>query len=538
MAPDYSKSGINRNKALFQVDPRNPIRTSLHHHGLAISSKKQDVSDVLTSIANTGITSDNLLYGSGVNTFSKTTISPFARQILDDADGDAVRATIGVQDLAVSDTEPSSPVSGDLWLDTVFNVLRVYDGSDWLNVGEDHVLVEVKNASGIDVSKGEPVYVSGTHSSGKPQITLADSNGSGTYPAIGLAYADIADDAEGFVVSSGDLHNLDTSGYSAGDALYLSSTVGALTKTRPTSSSEQVQKVALVTRSHASAGAVIVMGAGRVNDVPNELTALTGVALNAEHLGTFTGQVIADSRTVKQALQDLETAQETGNTEQHSVWWQDYLVSSMTACGWSTKSLSGGSGQAWETITDTSNATGVNELRTNTSATGLFSILTYNNVLIFDNETAYTWEARINVSALSTSSEEYVASFGFSRKFDAAYGDANETDYAMFVYDRSADGDFWTCRTARNGTETATVTDVAPVGDNSTFVVLKVSVNADGSEIVYSINGVTKATHTSNIPSTGDRLGIGLRINKTNGTTNRECRIDWHRFTTTRSAAR
>jgi hypothetical protein len=268
------------------------------------------------------------------------------------------------------------------------------------------------------------------------------------------------------------------------------------------------------------------------------LTTLTGVPYNSTNLGTFTGNVISDNDTVKGALQDLETAQETGNTEQHSVWWQDYLVASMTACGWSTKSLSGGSGQAWEAITDTSNATGVNELRTNTSATGLFSILTYNNALIFDNETAYTFEARVNVSALSTSSQEYVASFGFSRAMNAAYGDASETDYAMFVYDRTTDGDFWTCRTARNGTETATVTDVAPVGDNTTFVVLKISVDAAGTAIVYSINGVTKATHESNIPSTNDRLGFGLRMNKTAGTTNREFRIDWHRFTTTRTAAR
>lgn len=43
----------------------------------------------------------------------------------------------------------------------------------------------------------------------------------------------------------------------------------------------------------------------------NDLTTLTGVASNATHLGTFTGTTIADSVTVKTALQSLETSVET-----------------------------------------------------------------------------------------------------------------------------------------------------------------------------------------------------------------------------------
>lgn len=45
---------------------------------------------------------------------------------------------------------------------------------------------------------------------------------------------------------------------------------------------------------------------GRIAD----LVTLSGVAANAEHLGTFTGTTIADSSTVKAALQALETATE------------------------------------------------------------------------------------------------------------------------------------------------------------------------------------------------------------------------------------
>jgi hypothetical protein len=91
----------------------------------------------------------------------------------------------------------------------------------------------------------------------------------------------------------------------------LHSTAGELTATRPTAATDKVQKVGLVTRSHASNGSILIIGAGRTNDVNNEITALTGVALNASDLGTFTGSIITDSSSIKTALQELETKAET-----------------------------------------------------------------------------------------------------------------------------------------------------------------------------------------------------------------------------------
>lgn len=44
----------------------------------------------------------------------------------------------------------------------------------------------------------------------------------------------------------------------------------------------------------------------------NNLITLSGVAAAATNLGAFTGGVITDNRTIKQALQDLETAIEDG----------------------------------------------------------------------------------------------------------------------------------------------------------------------------------------------------------------------------------
>ena len=188
--------------------------------------------------------------------------------------------------------------------------------------GHIPVLVEVHNETGGDLTKGDVVYVSGTHASGKPTVALADANGSGTYPALGLIYATVADGVDGLVIISGFLDGIDTDtpAWDAGDALYVSETAGEMTTTRPTASATKVQKVAMTARRHASSGSVIVIGAGRTNDVPNELTALTGVALNAANLGTFTGDTISDNTTVKTALQELETAHESLPRMLHASW--------------------------------------------------------------------------------------------------------------------------------------------------------------------------------------------------------------------------
>lgn len=188
----------------------------------------------------------------------------------------------------------------------------MWDGSDFVN-GSAPVMIEVKNSSGATIDKGAAVYVSGTHTSGKPLISLADNDGVSTYPAIGLVHKDIANGDEGHVTVSGMLFGINTSfsGWSAGDALYLSDTAGVLTNTRPALTAQKVQKVALVTRVHATAGSVLVIGAGRTNDIPNDLVTLTGVALGDTNLGTFTGTTISDNESIKDALQTLETAVES-----------------------------------------------------------------------------------------------------------------------------------------------------------------------------------------------------------------------------------
>ena len=60
----------------------------------------------------------------------------------------------------------------------------------------------------------------------------------------------------------------------------------------------------------------------------DSLIALSGVAENAENLGTFTGSTIADSSTIKAALQALETACELSTDDGDNV---NQLVGSTSA---------------------------------------------------------------------------------------------------------------------------------------------------------------------------------------------------------------
>ena len=145
--------------------------------------------------------------------------------------------------------------------------------------------VTVKNISGGQLTKGTVVHASpsATPPSGNViEVVAADANDSAAMPALGVLNETIADEAEGQAVMFGSVTGIDTSSFNVGDELYVSTTVGTLTETKPTAIDEQVQKIGVVIKSHASSGHIKVFGAGRSNDVPNfvERDITFGAAVN------------------------------------------------------------------------------------------------------------------------------------------------------------------------------------------------------------------------------------------------------------------
>ena len=127
------------------------------------------------------------------------------------------------------------------------------------------VVVGVKNVSLYTITKGSPLHSVGV--TGENLNVITASNFNSDMPAIGLAQTDLSPNAAGQAVVSGRLIGFDTDGFTGGDNVYVG-VDGALTATRPTGSS-LIQNIGIVGKVDATDGELVVLGAGRTNDVPN-----------------------------------------------------------------------------------------------------------------------------------------------------------------------------------------------------------------------------------------------------------------------------
>lgn len=144
--------------------------------------------------------------------------------------------------------------------------------------GQESVPVLLSNESGVAMSKGNLVYVSGVDAVGNPSVTLSDCDSIGK-PAQYVLIEDIA----AAVGSTGqgapvyELSGLDTSTMVVDDLLYMSSVAGGWTKTKPTGAGQTVQTVGVV---------VSVGTSGTVRFFPG-MTLLEGVGTDAIQAGAL-----------------------------------------------------------------------------------------------------------------------------------------------------------------------------------------------------------------------------------------------------------
>jgi len=101
-----------------------------------------------------------------------------------------------------------------------------------LQIGQE-TWVRVYNDNGGIIPNGSLVYISGSIFN-VPKINFAQANSEDTYDAIGFATHDIEVGSFGYVTTTGIVRDVNTSGYTEGDDLYLSVTdSGSFTNVRP-----------------------------------------------------------------------------------------------------------------------------------------------------------------------------------------------------------------------------------------------------------------------------------------------------------------
>lgn len=145
----------------------------------------------------------------------------------------------------------AAPGGGDMFK-------SVYDtDNDGVVDKAETVQIIVRNSTGVTLTKGQIVYLSGA-TGNRPNAILAQANSESTSSkTIGWVFADILNNSDGYIGVSGSAHNLDTSAFTAGDALWLSPTVaGVITSTLPVQPNHAVF-IGYCARSHPTQGRIV-----------------------------------------------------------------------------------------------------------------------------------------------------------------------------------------------------------------------------------------------------------------------------------------
>ena len=122
--------------------------------------------------------------------------------------------------------------------------------------------------AGEAITKGDALYISGI-SGNTPIVMKANASDFTKMPSFGVSQTTVSANANVNCVTYGQLHNIDTTPFSLGDQLYVSTTSGELTATAPAGETSLIQNLGKVERVHASTGALFIAGAGRANATPN-----------------------------------------------------------------------------------------------------------------------------------------------------------------------------------------------------------------------------------------------------------------------------
>jgi hypothetical protein len=218
---------------------------------------------------NTGLGS--LTYSSSTGAFSFTQVTDAdVRGLLSATTATGVTYASSTGVIALANIPNSSLTNSSISFEDARGVTTAVSLGDTYQIKEAENVVElVRNESGSTLAKGTPVAIVGYASgSNRPLVVPADANDATRMPCIGLVAEQITNNANGAVIATGVSQGYDTSSFTAGDTVYISTTAGDLTTSPPTGETSQIQNIGKVTKVDSN-GRILVLGPGRSNATPN-----------------------------------------------------------------------------------------------------------------------------------------------------------------------------------------------------------------------------------------------------------------------------
>lgn len=218
---------------------------------------------------------------------------------------DAAYFVIGNGTQAFNDLSPiatNALSSSRFRSEQAFLLKSVFDAdNDGVIDRAETIQITVRNSNNFVLTKGQVVYLSGA-TGNRPNALLANASSEATSSkTIGIVAENIQSNGDGLVTVVGTMHDLDTSAFADGVAVWLSSTVnGGLTSTVPVQPNHAVF-IGYIARSHPTQGRLVlkIQNGYELNELHNVL--VTNVA-NNEVLTFETSSNLWKNKTLLSAL--------------------------------------------------------------------------------------------------------------------------------------------------------------------------------------------------------------------------------------------
>lgn len=161
--------------------------------------------------------------------------------------------------LALDTTPTSTPTGiGTIYWDSGNRTAALIDGDGdtTLQIGQEQRIL-VHNNTGSTLTDGQVVYVTGS-TGNLPSVSLANASSETTSAAtLGVVTESIANGADGFITTSGIVNGLNTLAFNEGDLLWLGTTAGTFTATKPISPNHLVL-IGYVIKKAGGNGSILV----------------------------------------------------------------------------------------------------------------------------------------------------------------------------------------------------------------------------------------------------------------------------------------